>query len=85
LSIEEEIMVDGFDIVRARRQKGVTQEELREKLDLTARVTLADIENGKVEVTPAYIYGAIAKVDEIVKERGESQCQSETTPAKQAS
>lgn len=60
----------GFDILKVRKQTGVSQSELARALKLRGgRGSLTDIENGCVEVTPAWALTAIATIEQIAKGR----------------
>lgn len=55
----------GQDILRARQGAGVSQPALVKALGLGGRMTLTDIEHGRVEVTPAWVLKAIGVIDGI--------------------
>ena len=61
--------MDGFEVLKARRAAGVSQEQLRTAMDLCGRHTLTDIESGAVEVADAFVYRAIQKISEVADKK----------------
>jgi hypothetical protein len=63
--------MDGTQILLARKSGGVivTQEELRRALKLKNRMTISDVESGGVDVTDAWVFKAIAAIEQIKRER----------------
>ncbi|MEN6581653.1 MAG: helix-turn-helix transcriptional regulator [Armatimonadota bacterium] len=58
--------MNGFDILKARKAAGVSQQPLAKALGLRGgRGTLTDIEGGLVEVTPSFAIRAIAMIQQI--------------------
>jgi len=57
--------MDGFHILLARKNAGVSQDALAPELGLVARSTLTDIENNRVDTTDPWIIKAIVAIDTI--------------------
>jgi DNA-binding XRE family transcriptional regulator len=61
--------MDGFDILKARREAKVSQVALAKRLKLVSRTALTDIESGAVEVTDSFVLKAMGAIQELRAER----------------
>ncbi|MEN6356400.1 MAG: helix-turn-helix transcriptional regulator [Armatimonadota bacterium] len=66
--------MNGFDILKARKQTGVSQSDLADALGFQGgRGGLTDIENGNIDVTADWALKAIALVQHISEQKKVNQ------------
>jgi transcriptional regulator with XRE-family HTH domain len=57
--------MDGFQVLRARKEAGISQGDLAKALNLSSRNSLTDVENGLIEITTDWAIKAISKIREL--------------------